>query len=213
VPVAVKALALGLAQYAKSDGSGCRPGDRLLAEKLGVSLRTVKRWRAYLVAAGYLAQTSRGRSAGRGGGEGRAAVWQLTTPANEGPPVTREPGMRGQLRPNEGTASDRMRGQVGHPNSSGNSPRTPHQAAGPREKALTVIRATGADEEEAMQILEKINQPHVRQLDRYVAELASRGHLDRLLKEVRRPPSGPPSIRDQCTRCGLTGHDAKSCTA
>lgn len=214
VSVGAKALASGLAYYARSDGSGCRPGDRLLAEKLGVSLRTIKRWRAQLVAAGYLMQTRRGISGGRGGAEGRAAIWQLTRPANEVPPATPDAGMRGQPRPNEGTAGDRIRGHERQPNSSGNSPGTPHQGAGPRDEALAVIRReTGADEEEARQIFKlKIDLPYIRQPDRYAAELARRGHLARVLEEIRRP-TGPPPVRDQCGRCGLTGHDRESCTA
>jgi hypothetical protein len=211
-----RALALSLFRYADPDGANCRPGDRLLAAKHNVSARTIKRWRTRLVAAGYLIQMARGRSAGRvSGGEGRAAVWQLATPRNEVPPVTLDSEMRGHLRPNEGTPGGRKRGHQRHPSSPETSP-GPRQGRTGREIAADVIRdRTGGDDDEIQELLKDLDVPRIRNLAGYVTELASNGSLDRRLAELRarrsRRPSGPPSSKDVCKRCHRPGHDAESC--
>src|SRR6185437_4912232 len=75
LPRGPKALAFLMGTYADaSDGGNCRPGDRRLAAELGVSVRTIKRWRACLVDHGWLRQMRRGLSAGQAGGSGRAAI-------------------------------------------------------------------------------------------------------------------------------------------
>jgi hypothetical protein len=99
LPPGSKHLAYVMATYADfKDGRNCRPGDKTLGEKIGRSKRTVKRRRAPLVKAGFLQLQRRGLSAGRGhrNEEGRAAVWQLILPPNEGPSDPPSiPGMRG----------------------------------------------------------------------------------------------------------------------
>lgn len=84
LPAEIKATALALATYGNADGSSIRPGYARLAEELCVTTRTVERHMAQLRKLGLVACITPAVSPGRGGGVGRASVWQLDIPEDIG---------------------------------------------------------------------------------------------------------------------------------
>lgn len=75
------ATALVLASYADSDGGGIRPGEKRLAEGIGVDVRTVRRHLQALRELGYICQEKRGHRSGDG--HAFATLYQLTVPSVE----------------------------------------------------------------------------------------------------------------------------------
>lgn len=99
LPEQVKLLAYTLATYANGDGGRVRPGDELLADNCGRKERWVREQKAVLLELGLLETVAEGTPT-------RAAVYQLTLPAADHPPVP----MR--LDPDGDRYTDRPKGRA-----------------------------------------------------------------------------------------------------